>query len=133
MTVPATRPRLGEMLTSSGLASSEEVARALARQAVAYLRLGDLLVAAGVIEESVLCAVLAVQEDLQLGRERDPAELACARIGALLAQRAVRAEDLERALLAHAKGDASLAEVLVRVGAVTRDQMDRALARGRRD
>jgi hypothetical protein len=27
--------------------------------------------------------VLAVQEDLQVGRERDPAELACSRIGAI--------------------------------------------------
>ena len=128
-----TFPRLGEMLTSCGLASSEDVSQALARQAVTYLRLGELLVAAGVIEESVLCAVLAVQEDLQLGRERDPAELACLRIGALLADRAVRAEDLERALAAHAKGGTSLAEVLVQTGAVTRDQMDSALARGRRN
>lgn len=122
MTNPGASPRLGEMLTRSGLVSSEDLSQALARQAVTYLRLGELLVAAGVIEEEVLRAVLAVQEDLQLGRERDPAEIVCARIGAILAGRAaVTAENLQRALQEHAKGGTSLADVLVQIGAVTRD------------
>jgi hypothetical protein len=117
-------PRLGEILTQAGLVSSEELAQALARQAVKCLRLGELLVAAGVLEETVLRAVLAVQEDLQLGRERDPAEVVCSRIGAILSSRAaVSAGSLEHALKEHEKGDFPLAEVLVSVGAITRDQL----------
>lgn len=117
-------PRLGELLSLAGLVSSEDLAQALASQAVKYLQLGELLVGAGVIEKSVLRAVLAVQEDLQLGRERNPAQLVCSRIGAILASRAtVSAESLERALQEHEKGDIPLTEVLVRIGAVTRDQL----------
>jgi len=117
-------PRLGELLTSAGLVSKAEVASALARQAVKFTRLGELLVQAGVITETVLRAVLAVQEDLQIGRERDPAEIVCSRIGAILSRgSAVSAQSLERALQEHEKGDIPLAEVLVRIGAITRDQL----------
>ncbi|MEA3192680.1 MAG: hypothetical protein QOD26_1013 [Betaproteobacteria bacterium] len=123
VTNPGAPPRLGELLTSAGLVSRAEVASALARQAVKFARLGELLVQAGVIKEAVLRAVLAVQEDLQLGRDRDPAELVCSRIGAILRGSALSAESLERALQEHEKGDIPLAEVLVRIGAVTRDQL----------
>jgi len=130
MTNGGTSPRLGELLTGAGLLSSEELAQALARQAVTYVRLGELLVAAGVVDEAVLRAVLAVQEDIQLGRERDPAEVICSRIRAVLCgHTAVSVESIESALQEHENSGTPLTEILVRLGAVTRAQLSGVLAR----
>ena len=59
-------PRLGEMLQAAGLCGAEEVARALALQAMQGGRLGAVLVRLGALSQDSLYATLARQRGLPL-------------------------------------------------------------------
>jgi len=80
VTDPEFPSRLGDLLVARGIASDEEVARALAEQARTGSRLGEVLVHSGIISEPELVAILAEQFQLPLvdlaEYDPDPAALA---------------------------------------------------------
>ena len=57
--------RLGELLLNAGVISQENLKAALAEQKVSHLRLGEILIKEGYLTENHLAEALAQQLDLQ--------------------------------------------------------------------
>jgi type IV pilus assembly protein PilB len=112
--------RLGELLIRAGLLARARLDAALARQATQNGKLGALLVELGLIEEAELYAVLALQSSLHQAQAEDVILFLRARLGdILLGAAAVTEQQLMRALLQQEASGEALGEILVRHEAIS--------------
>ena len=112
--------RLGELLIRAGLLARARLDAALARQATHNGKLGALLVELGLIEEAELYAVLALQSSLHQAEAEDVILFLRARLGdILLGAAAVSEQQLMRALLQQEASGEPLGEILVRHEAIS--------------
>jgi type IV pilus assembly protein PilB len=112
--------RLGELLARAGLLARERLDAALERQVEHNGKLGALLVEIGLIDESELYSVLALQSSLHQAQAEDVILFLRARLGdILLGAAAVTEQQLLRALLQQEQSGEPLGEILVRQGAIS--------------
>jgi hypothetical protein len=112
--------RLGELLIRAGLLPRARLDAALARQVQHNGKLGALLVELGLIEEAELYAVLALQSSLHQAAAEDVILFLRARLGdILLSAAAITEHQLLRALLQQERSGERLGEILLRQGAIS--------------
>ena len=112
--------RLGALLIRAGLLARARLDAALARQATQNGKLGALLVEMGLLEEAELYAVLALQSSLHQAGAEDVILFLRARLGdILLGAAAVTEHQLLRALLQQEASGEPLGEILVRQGSIS--------------
>lgn len=130
--LPSGTLRLGELLVRAGLVEKRRLEEALSRQKVCHLRLGELLVEMGLLERDELPGLLALQQELRhVPNERALGERL--RIGQLLLEAGVIDEPtLEAALGRSRRTGLKLGETLVEAGAITQGVLQRFLERQRR-
>lgn len=124
--------RLGELLIRAGLVDRGTLDEALRRQAASGARLGETLVAMGVLERDELPSLLDVQAGLREGQAH-PALGERLRIGRLLVEAGeIDPATLDRALERSRRTGARLGEALVEAGALSGQKLQRVLERQRR-
>lgn len=129
---PAATLRLGELLIRAGLLERRTLDEALRRQAQSGARLGETLVGMGVLEREELPALLGVQQGLREGVPQ-PALGERLRIGRLLLDAGeIDPATLEQALERSRRTGSRLGETLVEAGAISGSKLLRALERQRR-
>jgi type IV pilus assembly protein PilB len=112
--------RLGELLIRAGLLPRTRLDAALDRQAKHNGKLGALLVELRLIDEAELYAVLALQSNLHQTEAEDVILFLRARLGdILLGAAAITEPQLLRALLQQERSGEPLGEILLRQGAIS--------------
>jgi hypothetical protein len=123
------RRPLGQILLDGQFISRDDLARALELQKHTNEMLGEILVRMGVLDPADLEAVLSVNKDLSSLEEA--VNLAAGvrhLLGELLLKSGrISAQQLEHALLEHKRTGEKLGEVLVRLGLITRSELDAVL------
>ncbi len=125
-----TKRPIGQILLDAGLITPDDLNKALVEQAESNVQLGQILVNNGAIDQTILNAVLAIQNDLaQLESALKTTAGEPERLGELLIQtgRVTRA-DVESALAEQQKTREKIGEILVRRGLFTEDEINAALA-----
>jgi hypothetical protein len=124
-----TKRPLGQILLDGGFISHSDLERALEQQKNTNELLGEILVNMGVLDPVDLKAVLSVNRDL--ASLEDAVKLAAGvrqLLGKLLLQaRRITPQQLELALQEHQRTGEKLGEVLVRLGLITRSELDAVL------
>lgn len=112
--------RLGELLVRAGLLPRSRLDAALERQATHNGKLGALLVELALLDEAELYAVLALQSSLHQAEAEDVILFLRARLGdILLGAAAITEHQLLRALLEQERSGEPLGEILVRQGVIS--------------
>jgi hypothetical protein len=124
--------RLGELLMGAGLVDRNTLEEALRRQAVSGARLGEVLVGMGELASDELPALLDVQAGLRVGAAQ-PALGERLRIGRLLVEAGeIDAATLDEALRRSRSTGRRVGETLVEAGALSARVLQRGLERQRR-
>lgn len=124
--------RLGELLVRAGLIDRPTLEEALRRQAQDGARLGEVLVAMGRIEPDELPALLGLQADLREGAG-EPQVSERLRLGRLLVEAgALDAATLEEALGRSRRTGRRIGETLIEAGIISGSVLQRFLERQRR-
>jgi hypothetical protein len=124
--------RLGELLISAGLIDRRTLDEALGRQGTSHARLGEVLVEMGLVERGELPVMLALQAGLR-GGDADWKMGERLRIGRLLLEAGeIDEATLERALERSRRSGRRLGETLVEAGAISGGVLQRFLQRQRR-
>jgi hypothetical protein len=124
--------RLGELLVRAGLVDQPALDEALRRQADEGARLGEVLVAMGRLEPDELPVLLRLQAELREGAD-EPKVGERLRLGRLLLEAgALDAATLERALATSRRTGRRIGETLLEAGAISASVLQRFLERQRR-
>jgi hypothetical protein len=124
--------RLGELLVRAGLIDRPTLEEALRRQAQYGARLGEVLVAMGRLEPDELPALLGLQADLREGAG-EPQVSERLRLGRLLVEAgALDAATLEEALGRSRRTGRRIGETLIEAGIISGSVLQRFLERQRR-
>lgn len=124
--------RLGELLVRAGLVDAPALEEALRRQAASGARLGEVLVAMGRLDPEELPALLGLQAELREGAD-EPRVSERLRLGQLLVEAgALDADKLEHALGRSRGSGRRIGETLVEAGLVSAAVLQRFLERQRR-
>lgn len=124
--------RLGELLVRAGLIDRPTLEEALCRQAQYGARLGEVLVAMGRLEPDELPALLGLQADLREGAG-EPQVSERLRLGRLLVDAgALDAATLEEALGRSRRTGRRIGETLIEAGIISGSVLQRFLERQRR-
>ena len=123
------RRPLGQILLDGEFISHDDLARALELQKHTNEMLGEILVRMGVLDAADLKAVLSVNKDLSSLEEAVNLAAGVRQLlGELLLKSGrISAQQLEHALLEHKRTGEKLGEVLVRLGLITRSELDAVL------
>jgi hypothetical protein len=129
---PAAALRLGDLLVSAGLIDRPTLDEALRRQSAYGTRLGEVLVAMGRLEPEELPALLGLQAELRDGAA-EPQVSERLRLGRLLVEAgALDAAALEQALGRSRRTGRRIGETLIEAGVISGSVLQRFLERQRR-
>jgi hypothetical protein len=129
---PAAAMRLGELLVRAGLIDRLTLDEALRRQSADGTRLGEVLVAMGRLEPDELPALLDLQAELREGAG-EPQVSERLRLGRLLVEAgALDAATLEQALGRSRRTGRKIGETLIEAGVISGSVLQRFLERQRR-